>query len=75
MFNPKSQYTVIPGEKVPVKDFYDYAEDYVVRPPYQRKNVWSVAKQRALLDSLFRRFHYRTLFWCPEHLCKDRMTT
>lgn len=57
MFDPRPQYTVIPGEKVLIKDFHDYAEEYVVRPPYQRKNVWSVSKQRALLDSLFRRYY------------------
>jgi uncharacterized protein with ParB-like and HNH nuclease domain len=32
-------------------------EEFVVRPPYQRKNVWSRKKQQALLDSLFRRYY------------------
>lgn len=57
MYDPKLQYIVIPGEKILIKDFYDYAPDYVVRPPYQRKNVWNISKQKALLDSLFRRYY------------------
>lgn len=40
-----------------LKDFADYEEDYVVRPPYQRHTVWTVQKQQALWDSLFRRFY------------------
>jgi hypothetical protein len=28
-----------------------------VRPPYQRKNVWSYSKKQALLDSLFRKYY------------------
>ncbi len=40
-----------------IKDFYDYEDDFVIRPPYQRKNVWNVSKQKALLDSLFRRYY------------------
>lgn len=56
MFNPKTQYTVIP-KNYPIRDFHDYPEEYVVRPPYQRKNVWSRKKQQDLLDSMFRRFY------------------
>ena len=36
---------------------YDYSDEFVVRPPYQRKSVWSGNKQQALLDSLFRRYY------------------
>ena len=57
MYEPKPEYNVIPGERIPIKDFYDYKKDYVIRPPYQRKNVWDISKQRALLDSLFRRYY------------------
>ncbi len=56
MFSPESEYTVVPGT-INIKDFHDYEEDFVVRPPYQRKNVWSRKKQQALLDSLFRRYY------------------
>jgi hypothetical protein len=55
-FNPTTEYDVI-SENIRIKDFYDYGDDYVVRPPYQRKSVWSRKKQQALLDSLFRRYY------------------
>ena len=55
-FNPTTEYDVYP-KHIQIKDLYDYKEDYVVRPPYQRKTVWSRKKQQALLDSLFRRYY------------------
>jgi hypothetical protein len=57
MYDPKPEYSVIPGHKISIKDFYDYEDEFVVRPPYQRKNVWDLSKQKALLDSLFRRYY------------------
>ena len=49
MFNPSTRYEV--AEKAfPVREFHDYQEEFVVRPPYQRKNVWSRKKQQDLLD-------------------------
>jgi hypothetical protein len=56
MFNPKPQYEVI-QDSLPIRDFKDYWEEFVVRPPYQRKSVWSRKKKQALLDSLFRRYY------------------
>ena len=55
-FNPEKEYNVIP-KPIPVKDFHDYREEFVTRPPYQRKNVWSPKKKQSLLDSLFRRYY------------------
>lgn len=57
MYEPKPEYDVIPGKNILIKDFYDYEDDFVVRPPYQRKNVWNIKRQRDLLDSLFRRYY------------------
>lgn len=56
MFNPQNQYDVY-FDNIPLRDFLDYWEEFVVRPPYQRKTVWSRRKQQALLDSLFRRYY------------------
>ena len=56
MFNPKPQYEVV-QDTLPIRDFHDYWEEFVVRPPYQRKSVWSKKKKQALLDSLFRRYY------------------
>jgi hypothetical protein len=56
MFNPTTEYLIV-NEKFSIRDFHAYQEDFVVRPPYQRKNVWSTKKQQALLDSLFRRYY------------------
>ena len=55
-FNPKSQYDTIRTNQS-IKDFYDFPEDYETRPPYQRKVVWADWKQKALMDSLFRRYY------------------
>lgn len=56
MFSPRPDYHVRP-RPTQIKDFHDYADAYVVRPPYQRKNVWATKKQQALLDSLVRGYY------------------
>ncbi|MFL5483645.1 MAG: HNH endonuclease family protein [Gemmatimonadaceae bacterium] len=56
MFDPLTSYDVT-FDSIPLRDFYAYWDDYVVRPPYQRKSVWSRKKKLALLDSLFRRYY------------------
>ena len=55
-FNPKTEYTITP-KTINVEDFHKYSEEFVIRPPYQRKNVWGRKKQQDLLDSLFRRYY------------------
>lgn len=50
----------------------EYKEDYIVRPPYQRKNVWSRKKQQALLDSLFRRYYVPRIVMREIRLSDDR---
>lgn len=55
-FNPTTEYIIV-NQNIPIRDFHDYPEDFVIRPPYQRKNVWSRKKKQALLDSLFRRYY------------------
>ncbi len=55
-FNPKSAYTIVSTE-ISIKDFFEYKEDFVTRPPYQRKAVWSKKKKQSLMDSLFRRYY------------------
>lgn len=56
MFSPQTEYIITPQE-IPLEYFYKYKDAYVVRPPYQRKNVWPDSKQKALLDSLFRQYY------------------
>ncbi len=70
-FNPKSEYTIVPTE-FNIKDFHDYKEDYVTRPPYQRKVVWSRAKKQSLMDSLFRRYYIPKLVIREVRLSDDR---
>lgn len=55
-FNPKPEYITVSSD-IHIKDFFDYGEMYVTRPPYQRKSVWSKKKKQALMDSLFRRYY------------------
>ena len=55
-FNPRTEYEIIP-KSFPIKDFIEYKDEFIVRPPYQRKTVWGPKKKRDLLDSLFRRYY------------------
>ncbi len=55
-YNPQEEYT-IKNDLIQLKDFHEYAEDYVTRPPYQRKTVWRKKKKQALLDSIFRKYY------------------
>ena len=55
-FNPKQEYLIV-ETKIKLKDFFDYKDDYITRPPYQRKSVWPRKKQQGLFDSLFRRYY------------------
>lgn len=55
-FNPKPEYTIT-QKSIPIEDFYRYKDEFVIRPPYQRKSVWSTKKKHSLLDSLFRRYY------------------
>jgi uncharacterized protein with ParB-like and HNH nuclease domain len=70
-FNPKSEYTIVPAE-ISIKDFFEYREDYVTRPPYQRKAVWSKAKKQSLMDSLFRRYYIPKLVIREVRLSTER---
>lgn len=70
-FNPKSEYTIVPTE-IGIKDFFEYKEDYVTRPPYQRKVVWNKKKKQALMDSLFRRYYIPKLVIREVRLSEDR---
>lgn len=70
-FNPKPKYT-ISEQLYNIKEFYDYADDFITRPPYQRKNVWSKKKKQDLLDSLFRRYYIPKIVIRDVRLDADR---
>ena len=70
-FNPKSEYTIVSTE-FSIKDFHEYKEDFVTRPPYQRKVVWSRIKKQSLMDSLFRRYYIPKLVVREVRLSDDR---
>jgi len=70
-FNPKPEYTISP-KLIPVGDLYRYADEFVTRPPYQRKSVWSTKKKQALLDSLFRRYYIPKIVIREVRLDNDR---
>ena len=55
-FNPKPEYITVSSD-INIKDFFEYSDAYVTRPPYQRKSVWSKKKKQSLMDSLFRRYY------------------
>lgn len=70
-FNPRSEYTIVPRE-FSIKDFHEYGEDFVTRPPYQRKSVWKKGKKQSLMDSLFRRYYIPKLVIREVRLSDDR---
>ncbi len=55
-FNPRTEYLVT-SKDIDIKDFYEYSDSYITRPPYQRKSVWGKKKKQDLIDSLFRRYY------------------
>lgn len=55
-FEPKTDYQIEP-RTVYLKEFSEYHEEYVTRPPYQRKTVWSSKKKQGLLDSIVRGYY------------------
>lgn len=69
-FSPRAPYT-ISTESTRLNDFAAYTEDYVVRPPYQRKTVWSQKKKQALWDSLLRRYYIPRIILREVHLSED----
>ena len=57
MFAPKKDYTVSP-DKIPLKHFHLYRDNFILRPPYQRKsNIWDMKKREVFLDSLCRGYY------------------
>lgn len=70
-FNPKQEY-IITEDKIRLRDFHDYKDYYITRPPYQRKAVWSVKKQQALIDSIFRRYYVPKLVIREVRLSDDK---
>ena len=56
VFDPPTEYD-FRRQPMYLKDFHDYADAYIVRPPYQRTTVWGRQKKLRLLDSLFRRYY------------------
>jgi hypothetical protein len=70
-FNPKQEYIIVPKE-YPLKDFFDYKEEYIIRPAYQRKSVWSIKKQQDLFDSFIRRYYVPRLIIREVRLSDER---
>ncbi len=54
-FSPEQEYIIV-ADKIHIRHFHAFKEQYIVRPPYQRKRVWDTRKKQDLLDSLFRRY-------------------
>lgn len=71
VFNPKTEYTIV-TESLPIEDFHKYKDEFVTRPPYQRKAVWKTKKKQDLMDSLFRRYYIPKLVVRRVRLDDDR---
>ena len=59
-YKPKKLYR-LETDKVKLRDFCDYAGEYVMRPPYQRKIVWKKLQQQQLIDSIFNGYYIPNL--------------
>jgi len=70
-YGPRGEY-VTTQKIIRLRDFFDYADAYVTRPPYQRKRVWSRKKKQALLDSLLRRYYVPRLVLRQVRLSETR---
>ena len=70
-FNPKTKYDIVQKD-FPILDFDLYKDEFVTRPPYQRKNVWSRKKQQDLLDSMFRRYYIPRIVIREVRLSEDQ---
>jgi len=70
-FNPRQEY-LITEDKIHLKDIAEYRDEYITRPAYQRKSVWSVSKKQSLFDSLFRRYYVPRLVIREVRLSEDK---
>jgi len=70
-FNPRSEYTII-SKEFAIDEFHRYKDEFVTRPPYQRKAVWPKSKKQSLMDSLFRRYYIPKLVIREVRLSKDK---
>src|SRR5690348_5401812 len=70
-FSPRQDYQITP-DIIRLRDFHDFREAYITRPPYQRKAVWSEKKKQALMDSLLRRYYVPKLVFREVRLSDDR---
>src|SRR6185437_1322047 len=70
-FSPRQDYQIT-QDIVRLKDFDDFADAFITRPPYQRKTVWSEKKKQALMDSLIRRYYVPKLVFRQVQLSDDR---
>lgn len=70
-FNPKQKYLVI-SKDYNIEDFHRYTDEFITRPPYQRKTVWSKEKKQSLMDSLFRRYYVPKLVIREVRISDDR---
>lgn len=69
-YSPSTKYDIVP-QIVHLRAFYAYPEEYVVRPPYQRKTVWNRSRKQGLLDSLFRGYYIPNLVMREVRLGED----
>ena len=60
IYEPEKKYST-DTYQVKLIDLDRYANEYVMRPPYQRKTVWSRKQQQQLIDSIFKRYYIPNL--------------
>jgi len=72
MFSPPKDYRY-ETEKIALKDFFDFEDRFILRPPYQRKaNIWSTQKRQSFLDSLCRGHYVPPLVLRKVRMSQDK---
>ena len=57
MFSPPKEYDY-KTQNIALKEFHDFKEQFILRPPYQRKaNIWPEAKRLSFMDSICRGYY------------------
>ena len=71
MFSPPKDYRY-ETERIALKEFHDYKERFILRPPYQRKaNIWPPKKRQNFLDSLCRGYYIPPIVLRKVMITKD----
>jgi len=72
MFSPPKDYD-FKTQPIFLKEFYDYKEQFILRPPYQRHaNIWPQQKRQSFLDSICRGYYIPAIVLRKVRMSEDK---